>query len=87
MLQPIVDASPAFAAYLDAGIPAGRLGTPGDVAGAATWLADSTKSAYVTGIALPVDSSVRVGCLACVRVFGFQRRITIRFPIFIIQLS
>ena len=60
MLQPFVDASPEFAAYLDAGIPAGRLGTPGDVAGAATWLADSTKSAYVTGIALPVDGGFTV---------------------------
>ena len=55
MLQPFVAASPEFAVYLDTSIPAGRLGRPGDVAGAAVWLACGAESAYVTGIALPVD--------------------------------
>jgi NAD(P)-dependent dehydrogenase (short-subunit alcohol dehydrogenase family) len=55
MLQPFVSASPEFAAYLNAGIPAGRLGKPADVAGAAVWLASGRESGYVTGVVLPVD--------------------------------
>ncbi|PVH93322.1 NAD(P)-binding protein [Periconia macrospinosa] len=55
MLQPIVDADPIFAGYRNDSLPAGRLGTPQDVAGAAVWLADNGKSAYVTGTVIAVD--------------------------------
>ena len=55
MLQPFLSASPDFVTYLNAGIPAGRLGKPADVAAAAVWLASSRESGYVSGIVLPVD--------------------------------
>ncbi|MDH3748028.1 MAG: SDR family oxidoreductase [Gammaproteobacteria bacterium] len=42
------------------GVPLGRIGEPGDMAGAAIYLA-SRASTYVTGIVIPVDGGI-VGC-------------------------
>jgi NAD(P)-dependent dehydrogenase (short-subunit alcohol dehydrogenase family) len=46
-------------AYTDSDItgqvPMARFATPADVAAAVLFLADSSKSAYINGIALPVD--------------------------------
>jgi NAD(P)-dependent dehydrogenase (short-subunit alcohol dehydrogenase family) len=46
-------------AYSDADIenrvPMARFARPGDVAAAIAWLADPEKSAFVNGVALPVD--------------------------------
>lgn len=48
------DEVPDQARTVEQRIPMGRMGTPEDQAQAAVWLC-SAKSAYVTGIALPVD--------------------------------
>jgi NAD(P)-dependent dehydrogenase (short-subunit alcohol dehydrogenase family) len=47
-------------AQLTAMVPAGRAGTPDDVAAAVGWLA-SDEAAYVTGAVLPVDGGLGMG--------------------------
>jgi NAD(P)-dependent dehydrogenase (short-subunit alcohol dehydrogenase family) len=54
MTERLIDADPALLEQLGGAIPMGRLGEPGDVAEAVAWLA-SDASAFVTGVALPVD--------------------------------
>ncbi|MGI6869756.1 SDR family NAD(P)-dependent oxidoreductase [Amycolatopsis sp. 3B14] len=44
---------------IDAKIPLGRIGDPGDVAAAAVFLA-SDAAAYITGVSLPVDGGVLI---------------------------
>ncbi|KAK4506627.1 hypothetical protein PRZ48_000359 [Zasmidium cellare] len=58
MLQPVLDdreTHAGFEEYLNSSIPAGRLGQPRDIAGAAVWLASSAESAYVTGSTFTID--------------------------------
>jgi NAD(P)-dependent dehydrogenase (short-subunit alcohol dehydrogenase family) len=50
---------PAFVASIEARTPAGRWGQPGDVAGAALFLA-SPAAAFMTGTCLPVDGGYSV---------------------------
>jgi NAD(P)-dependent dehydrogenase (short-subunit alcohol dehydrogenase family) len=50
-------ADPAYRRAKQALIPAGRFGTPGDVAGAALYLA-SDGAAYVTGATIAVDGGL-----------------------------
>ena len=45
---------------IEKGVPLKRLGQPGDMAGAAIFLASKAAS-YVTGIVIPVDGGI-VGC-------------------------
>jgi len=50
---------PAFVAAIEARTPAGRWGEPGDIAGAALFLA-SPAAAFMTGACLPVDGGYSV---------------------------
>jgi NAD(P)-dependent dehydrogenase (short-subunit alcohol dehydrogenase family) len=50
---------PAFVAAIEARTPAGRWGQPGDIAGAALFLA-SPAAAFMTGTCLPVDGGYSV---------------------------
>ena len=49
-----------FGEEIRRGVPLGRIGEPGDMAGAAIYLA-SRAANYVTGIVLPVDGGI-TGC-------------------------
>jgi NAD(P)-dependent dehydrogenase (short-subunit alcohol dehydrogenase family) len=53
-------ADPAYRAAVEARIPAGRIGVPADVAGAAVFLC-APASAYVTGAEIAVDGGLALG--------------------------
>lgn len=53
----LVDAQFYNGKPISEGVPVGRLGKPEEVAEAALWLC-SDHSAYVTGIALPIDGGI-----------------------------
>ncbi|MEU1626441.1 SDR family oxidoreductase [Streptomyces sp. NPDC020096] len=52
---------PSHRAEVIKGIPLGRAGTTGDVAGVVTWLAGEA-GAYVSGAVIPVDGGLGMGC-------------------------
>lgn len=54
MTREFMDANPDLAAQWTAMIPAGRMGEPGDLAGAVVYLA-SQKSSYLTGQSIVID--------------------------------
>ena len=49
-----------FGDQIRAGVPLQRIGEPGDMAGAAIYLA-SRAASYVTGVVIPVDGGI-TGC-------------------------
>ena len=60
MTRAVLDKDPARRAKIEGRIPSGKFGLPEDVADAVHYLA-SEKSAYVNGVALPVDGGYSVG--------------------------
>jgi NAD(P)-dependent dehydrogenase (short-subunit alcohol dehydrogenase family) len=54
MTERLIDADPGLLEQLGGAIRMGRLGEPRDIAEAVAWLA-SDASAFITGVALPVD--------------------------------
>jgi NAD(P)-dependent dehydrogenase (short-subunit alcohol dehydrogenase family) len=59
LTSPVLDASPARREHYEKAIPAGRIGTPEECAGAAAFLA-SPAAAYITGHILVIDGGLTI---------------------------
>lgn len=60
MTRAILEKDPARRDKIEGRIPGGKFGTPGDVADAVYYLS-SKQSAYINGVALPVDGGYSIG--------------------------